>query len=118
MFDHYMAAMFSLSHARDVARSALPDAPVEPYPGRRHTDKDRRSQVPLQRTDGVDAQAPLASPNLTRSGSSSGRVACPCGEWGVPGDERDGWLSLCRHLYPQLDQELNAWEQANGWLYR
>jgi hypothetical protein len=118
MFDHYMAAMFSRWYARDLAHSALPDAPVQPDPQRHNTDNGRRSQVPLQRTDGVEAEAPLGSPHSTRSDRSSGRVACPCGEWGVPHDERDNWLSLCRHLFPQLDQELDVWERAHGGLYR
>jgi hypothetical protein len=42
MFDHYMTAMLSRWYTRDLAHSALPDAPVEPEP-ERHTDKDRRS---------------------------------------------------------------------------
>jgi len=25
---------------------------------------------------------------------------------------------MCKELFPQLDQELDAWEAEHGWLYR
>jgi hypothetical protein len=30
MFEHYLAALLSLGQAKDLAYSALPDAPVQP----------------------------------------------------------------------------------------
>jgi hypothetical protein len=56
----------------------------------------------------------------SRSGSHDAwLVRCPCGQWGVPMEqEANAWLAICRHLFPQLDQELDNWEYAHGWLYR
>jgi hypothetical protein len=68
--------------------------------------------------DLVEAGARPAAPGATRADRSSWLVACPCGEWGLTRNDRITWLALCRHLFPQLDQELDAWEQAHGWLYR
>jgi hypothetical protein len=31
--------------------------------------------------------------------------------------EADAWLAICQHLFPQLDQDLDAWEHAHSWLY-
>jgi hypothetical protein len=43
---------------------------------------------------------------------------CPCGRWGVVRADRHGCVALVTELYPELDQELDAWEAAHGWLYR
>jgi hypothetical protein len=75
--------------------------------------------ISLWRTrDLVEAGTRPAAPGATRPGRSSWLVACPCGEWGLTREDRITWLALCQHLFPQLDQELDAWEHAHGWLYR
>jgi hypothetical protein len=37
---------------------------------------------------------------------------------GVCREDRHGCPALVKELFPNLDQELNAWETAHGWLYR
>jgi len=71
--------------------------------------------VPLRHTDRVE---PAGSPKPARPDGSPESVACPCGEWGVSRDDRHGCVALCKDLFPQLDQELDLWEDAHGWLYR
>lgn len=41
MFGTYLAAIIGLRQTRDLARSALPDAPVRPDPKRSDTGGDR-----------------------------------------------------------------------------
>jgi hypothetical protein len=60
MLSDYIAALLALQRTRDLARSALPDAPVQPDIERGKIDQDRRANVPLRPAD---------------------RVACPCGRW-------------------------------------
>jgi hypothetical protein len=43
---------------------------------------------------------------------------CPCGRWGVARADRHGCVAQVTELFPQLDQELDAWEAAYGSLYR
>ena len=56
---------------------------------------------------------PVAGPN-----ESSEWDPCPCGKWGVCRADRHGCVAMCKELFPQLDQELDAWEAEHGWLYR
>ncbi|HEV8647968.1 MAG TPA: hypothetical protein VG276_00875 [Actinomycetes bacterium] len=118
MLNDYVAALIAWWQNSDLARSALPDAPVEPDLERRNSEKHRRMEAPLRRTDRAEAGAPPGSSNPARSDRSSWRVTCPCGEWGLSRDDRDAWLALCQHPFPQLDRELDVWEYAHGWLYR
>ena len=37
---------------------------------------------------------------------------------GVARGDRHGCAALVKELFPQLDQELDQWEAAYGWLYR
>jgi hypothetical protein len=97
MLSDYIAALLALQRTRDLAQSALPNAPVQPDIERGKIDQDCRAHVPLRPAD---------------------RVACPCGRWELSRYDRDAWLGLCRHLFPQLDLELDVWEHAHGWLYR
>ena len=96
MFEHYLAALLSLRHGRDLAFSALPDAPAQPH-----------------RPDGTAEPAVAAAP-----GEPSEWDPCPCGRWGVVRADHHGCVALVRELFPQLDQELDAWEAEHGWLYR
>jgi hypothetical protein len=32
--------------------------------------------------------------------------------------DRHGCVALCKELFAELDQELDAWEAEHGWLYR
>jgi len=117
MLEHYFTALFSLGQTPDLAHSALPDAPVQPDLERRNSEKHRPIEAPLGRTDRIEAGTPGSS-NPARQDRSSWWVTCPCGGWGLSRDDRDAWLALCQHLFPQLDRELDAWEDAHGWLYR
>lgn len=118
MLNDYLAALIAQWHNRGLARSALPDAPVQPDLERRNADQDQRTQVPLRATDRVEAQVRSGWPEHARPDRSSWSVSCPCGDWRSSSADRDGVLALCRHLFPQLDQQLDVWEQAHGWLYR
>jgi hypothetical protein len=96
MFKQYLAALVSLRHGLDLAFSALPDAPVQP-----------------QRQDGTAEPAVPATPH-----EPSEWDPCPCGRWGVVRGDHHGCVALVRELFPQLDQELDAWEAQYGWLDR
>jgi hypothetical protein len=101
MFERYLAALLSLGQDRHLAHSALPDAPVQPI-------EDRKAEAM------VPAHAPVAAgPN-----GSSEWDPCPCRQWGVARVDRHGCLAMCKKQFPQLDQELDAWDAAHGWLYR
>jgi hypothetical protein len=117
MPNDYLAALIARWYFRSLAPSALPDAPVQPEPKRRDTDQDRRTQVPPRHPDQAETSAPPGSPAPARQ-DGSWWVRCPCGKWGLSREDRGPWLALCRHLFPGLDQELDAWESAHGWLYR
>jgi hypothetical protein len=110
----YFAALFGLADGRDLARSALPDAPVRSHREDRKADPNRRSQEPLSPTDTVES-APAVAAGLN---GSSGWNPCPCGRWGVAREARHGCVAMCKELFPQLDQELDAWEAEHRWLYR
>jgi hypothetical protein len=43
---------------------------------------------------------------------------CPCQQWGVCRADRHGCVAMVKELFAELDQELDAWEAAHGWLYR
>lgn len=105
----YFAALFSLREARDLARSALPDAPVRHHRDGRKTDPNRGSREPAPPTHPSVA----AGPN-----GSSEWDPCPCGWWGASRADRHGCVALVKELFPQLDQELDAWDAEHGWLYR
>jgi len=107
----YFAALFGLADGRDLARSALPDAPVRSHREDRAADPNRRSQE-VSPTDSVES-APAAGLN-----GSSRWNPCPCGRCGVAREDRHGCVAMCKELFPQLDQELDAWEAEHGWLYR
>ena len=113
----YFAALFSLAGGRDLARSALPDAPVRPYREGRRRGRNRRKPVPpppnLSR-----ALAPTGAPVAAGPNGSSEWNPCLCGRWGVAREDRHACLALIKELLPQLDQELDAWEAEHGWLYR
>jgi hypothetical protein len=114
MLNDYLAALIAHRHYHGLARSALPDAPVRPDPNRRGTDPDHRAQVPPPATDRVEADVPCGSTGHARPGGAV--VTCPCGAWQSAAD--DVVLDLCRHLFPDLDEQLDAWERTHGWLYR
>jgi hypothetical protein len=118
MLNDYLAALIARWHTRgNLARSALPDAPVQPDGKHCKGDQDRPTQVPPRRTGRVEAGAPPGAPQPARADGSSW-LRCPCGE-DCPGrTASDSWLALCQHLLPQLDHELDAWDHAHGWLYR
>ena len=78
MFEHYLAALLSLRHGRDLAFSALPNAQVQPH-----------------REDGTAEPAVAAAP-----GESSEWDPCPCGRWGVVRADQHGCVALMRELSP------------------
>jgi hypothetical protein len=116
MFEHYLAALLSLRQAQDLAYSALPDAPVRPHGKGRKDEQGRRGSEPASPADTAEAATahrPAAGPN-----GSSEYDPCPCRRWGVVRADRHGCVALVTELFPQLDQELDAWEAEHGWLYR
>jgi hypothetical protein len=116
MLNDYVAALIAHWRSRDLARSALPNAPVRPDPKERGTDQDDRPQVPPRGSDRVEPDVASGWPVHARPGGSS--VTCPCGDWRSTRAHDDAVLDLCRHLFPQLDEQLDAWERSHGWLYR
>lgn len=117
MLEYYFAALFTLGDARGLARSALPDAPVQPHCDGRTTGPGRRGPEPASPAGTVEAAA--ADPPVAAGPNGSfGWDPCPCGKWGVCREDRHGCVALCRELFPQLDRELDAWEAEHGWLYR
>jgi hypothetical protein len=117
MLSHYFAALFGLGQTPDLVHSALPDAPVQHPRERRRTDPNRRSQEPASPTDTVET-APADRPVAAGPNESSEWDPCPCGKWGVCRADRHGCVAMCKELFRQLDQELDAWEAEHGWLYR
>jgi hypothetical protein len=101
MFEQYLAALLGLRQARDLAPSALPDAPVQP------DREDRNAEA-----------APALRPVVARPRRPSELAPCPCSRWGITRGDHHGCLALVRELFPQLDRELDAWEDDYGWLYR
>jgi hypothetical protein len=118
MLELYFTALYGLGRTAGLARSALPDAPVQPQREDRNTDRDRRSQEPAPPTCTAEAAAPAGPPVAAAPSGSPGWDPCPCGWWGVARGDRHGCVALVKELFPQLDQELDAWEAAYGWLYR
>jgi hypothetical protein len=121
MLEHYFAALFGLGRTRGLAHSALPDAPVRPPREGRRTDLELRSQEPASAPDIVEtapADPPVAAEPDESSDESSEWDPCPCGTWGVCLADRHGCVAMCKELFRQLDQELDAWEAEHGWLYR
>jgi hypothetical protein len=114
MFEHYLAALFGLRQMQDLAYSALPDAPVQPDRGAK---RGRRSRAPASPAGAAEAAA-HADPPAAEADGSSERDLCPCRQWGVTRGDRHGRVAMCKELFSQLDQELDAWEAAYGWLYR
>jgi hypothetical protein len=66
----------------------------------------------------VAATAPADPPVAVGPNASSEWHLCPCGRWEVCREDRHGCVAMCKELFPQLDQELDAWEAEHGWLYR
>jgi hypothetical protein len=118
MLKHYSAALFSLGRIPELASSALPDAQVQPQRESRKRDSNRRSQEPASPAGTVEAAAPADPPVASGPNGSSEWDPCPCKQWGVCREDRHGCAAMCKELFPQLDQELDAWEAENGWLYR
>jgi hypothetical protein len=107
MLEFYYA-LFSLGNARDLARSALPDAPVRP---------GDRGPEPPPPAGGAEAAAP-ADPPAAGQGVPWEWDPCPCRQWGVARTDRHGCAAQAKELFPELDRELDAWEAEHGWLYR
>jgi hypothetical protein len=118
MFEHYFALLFSLGQTRGLAHSALPDAPIRPERECRKTDPNRRSQEPASPTGTVEAATPIDPHVAAGPNESSEWDPCPCQQWGVCRADRHSCVAMCKELFPQLDQELDAWEAEHGWLYR
>ena len=118
MFEHYFAVLFRLGQTRGLAHSALPDGPVQPGRKGRKTDPNRRRQKPASPTGTVEVAAPTDTPVAAGPNESSEWDPCPCKQWGVCRTDRHGCVAICKELFPQLDQELDAWEAEHGWLYR
>jgi hypothetical protein len=119
MLEYFFAAMFSRGQAGDLAYSALPDAPVQAHREDRRRGGKRRGQLssPADRSQ-ASASAPADAPVAAGSNGSSTWDPCPCPQWGVCREDHHGCLAQVKELFPDLDQELDAWEAAHDWLYR
>jgi hypothetical protein len=117
MFEHYLAALLGLRQGHDLAFSALPDAPVQPHREGCRADPDRRPSEPAAPA-GTGEAVPAHRPVAAGPPGSSEWDPCPCRRWGVVRADRHGCVALVTELFPQLDQELDAWEAEHGWLYR
>ena len=118
MLKHYVAALLSLGQTPDLAHSALPDAPVRAQREGRKTDPKRRDPEPASSPDSVEAATPADPSAAAGPNESSDWDPCPCRQWGVCREDRHGCVAMVKELFPQLDQELDAWEAEHGWLYR
>jgi hypothetical protein len=117
MFEQYLAALLSLRQAHDLAFSALPDAPVQIDGKGGKAAQDRRSPEQPSPADAAEA-APVDRPVAAGPTGSSEWDPCPCRQWGVARGDHHGCVALLKELFPQLDQELDAWEAAYSRLYR
>ena len=117
MFEQYLTALLSLRQPHDLAFSALPDAPVHQIDGQGKAARDRRSPEQPSPADAAEA-VPADRPVAAGSTGPSEWDPCPCRQWGVDRGDRHGCVALVKDLFPQLDQELDAWEAAYGRLYR
>ena len=116
MFEYYVVALRSLRQTPDLAHSALPDAPVRPErPSRRLGRLRRRPALPPENLR--QALTPDATPLAAGPNESTTWDPCPCRQWGVARTDHHGCVAMCRELFAQLDQELDAWEAEHGWLY-
>jgi hypothetical protein len=118
MFEHYLAALLSLGQNRDLAYSALPNAPVQPHREDRKAERDHRLRESASPADTVEAAAPADPPVAAGPNGSSKWDPCPCRHRGVARGDRHGCVALCKELFPQLDRELDTWEAEYSWLYR
>jgi len=114
MLEHYFAALCSLGRTPDLAHSALPDAPVRLE--RRERRPHRKPAAPSPNLS--QAPAPAETPVAAGPNESTSWEPCPCRQWGVARADRHGCVAMCRELFPEVDQALDAWEAENGWLYR
>jgi hypothetical protein len=117
MFEHYLVALISLGRTPDLAVSALPAAPIEPGRGGRRAGRNRRTHEPASPAGTVEA-ATADPPVAAGPNGSTEWDPCPCRQWGVCREDRHGCAAMWKELFPQLDQELEAWEAEHGWLYR
>jgi hypothetical protein len=92
MLDHYFVALMSLG-------------------------RNRQRQDPAPPVSTAEAASPADPPAAGANGSTEWDP-CPCRQWGVDRADRHGCAALVKELFPQLDQELDAWEAEHGWLYR
>jgi hypothetical protein len=119
MLEYYLIALLSRGQVGDLASSALPDAPVRPHREGRLPGRDRRSRRPSPTDHGqVTVPSPADTPVAARPDGPPEWDPCPCGQFGVSREDRHGCAARVKELFPLLDQELDAWEAAHGWLYR
>jgi Peptidase family M41 len=83
MFEQYLAALLGLRQARDLAFSALPDAPHQTDGKGGKATRDRRSPEPVSPTDAAEP-APVDRPVAAGPNGSSEWDPCPCRQWGLP----------------------------------
>ena len=117
MLEYYFAALCSRGQTPDLAHSALPDAPVRPKRLERRPGRDRPKPAPPS-PDLSQALAPAETPVAAGPNQSTTWDPCPCRQWGVARGDRHGCVAMCRELFPEVDQALDAWEAEYGWLYR
>lgn len=119
MLKHILAALLGLGQPPEPTRSAPPDVPVQPRRDGRTTGPNRQDLEPASAAGSVEAAATV-DPAVAElpDAASEEWDPCPCGQWGVCRADRHGCVAMCKELFPQLDQDLDAWEAEHGWLYR
>ena len=118
MLEYYFTALMSLGRTPDLGFSALPDAPVQPRRKGRKSGRTGPSQPPVSPASTVQPATPVDPPLPAGPNGSTEWDPCPCRQWGVCRADRHGCVAMFKELFPQLDQELDAWEAEHGWLYR
>ncbi|MFL6188342.1 MAG: hypothetical protein ACJ742_18100 [Actinomycetes bacterium] len=73
---------------------------------------------PTPRPSPTALTARPSRPSPPRPASPPGGTRARAGGGGVARGHHHGCVALVRELFPQLDQELDAWEAEHGWLYR
>jgi hypothetical protein len=119
MLEYYFAAMLARRQVGDLAYSALPDAPDQPPREDRRRGRNRPSQPPPAADHSqVPASVPAEVPIAVGSNGSSTWDPGPAGNGGSVARTAMAAWPLVKELFPELDQDLNAWETTHGWLYR
>lgn len=118
--EYYLAALLIIRRQADerrqkddLAYSALPHAPMQHHRKRRLLFRNR-GHGPSSYGDAVVAARGSVAAG---SGELVAWVPCPCPYPGVARQDRHGCVARLKETFRDVDEELDAWEAGNGWLY-